>query len=259
MLKLEDVSFSYEKTGETHEVIHKLSLSLVDGEILIILGTSGCGKSTLLHGLSANTTLKEGNITIELNNEIKEYNPRTIRIGYVPQTYGLLPWKSVWDNCLLPWKLKKNSISLSMKEDLIELLKQLNIDSKRKKYPGELSGGEKQRVALARAFYFQPDVLLMDEPFSALDEITKGQSHSLFLKIWKHYKPITVLVTHSIEEALYLGSRIIVMGSDKGNIVYDKRNPHQGIIRENNTAYYSNYDELRTILEKELSKECVYE
>ena len=143
------------------------------------------------------------------------------------------------ENCLLPLKIRHEELDRVQKSSIEKVFESLNISALLSRYPSELSGGQVQRTAIARAFILMPDLLLMDEPFSALDEITREEARTLFLKIWKMYRPTTILVTHSIEEALYLGSRILVMGKALGNIKYEIKNPYFGQIYPDEMEYLS--------------------
>jgi len=239
MLSIKDVSINYKTKYETIQVINNLSLAIEKGEALVILGPSGCGKSTLINALAKTISIESGNINYIQNNDEKELNTKIHKIGIIPQNCGLLPWKTVEENCLLPLKIRHEEINDESKNSIHKIFESLNISSILHRYPRELSGGQIQRAAIARAFILKPDLLLMDEPFSALDEITREDARTLFLKIWKLYMPTTVLVTHSIDEALYLGNRIMVMENDMGNIKYEIHNPYFGQIYPEKLEYLS--------------------
>jgi len=149
----------------------------------------------------------------------------------------LLPWKTVRGNSLLPLAIRNEKLTEERKQSIAKVYESLDITELLDRYPSELSGGQAQRAAIARAFILKPDLLLMDEPFSALDAITREEARELFLKIWNLYKPTTILVTHSIEEALYLGIRIIVMGTHMGEIKYEMENPYFGKLYPDNVEY----------------------
>ena len=186
----------YADYGTGDDAVHALadaSLSAGRGEVLALIGPSGCGKSTLLRvgaGLlypKAGTVLADG-IPID---------QRTLRIGFLPQNYGLLAWKTVRENILLSTEVKGewNEERASVFE---ELVKDLGLTSLLNRYPHELSGGQQQRVGLARVFLLAPDLLLMDEPFSALDVITRESMQAVFLALWKKRSVTTLLVTHYV-------------------------------------------------------------
>jgi len=237
MLIIENVSINYKTKKEIFPVIQKLSLQIEQGEALVILGPSGCGKSTLVNALAGNISIESGNIDYIQQNDKKALNPKVQKIGIIPQNCGLLPWKTIRENCLLPIKIRHDKLDDELKKRVEKIYESLDITMLLDRYPRELSGGQVQRAAIARAFVLKPDLLLMDEPFSALDEITREDARELFLKIWKLYKPTTILVTHSIEEALYLGNKIIVMGTNMGDIKYIMTNPYFGKLHPDEMQY----------------------
>ncbi|HCX65625.1 MAG TPA: nitrate/sulfonate/bicarbonate ABC transporter ATP-binding protein, partial [Eubacteriaceae bacterium] len=172
MLHIQNLNLSYREKGQEIKVIEDLTMTLKSNQITVILGPSGCGKSTLIHALSGIVKPHSGNILHEHDFLFEPLNPRRQRIGLIPQNYGLLPWKTVEDNCLFALKMKKKSLDASQRQKLDDIYKRLGIVDLKERYPNSLSGGQAQRVAIARAFVLEPDILLMDEPFSALDAIT---------------------------------------------------------------------------------------
>lgn len=201
MIEIKDLSVSYGSVN----VLDKLSLCLNDGELYALVGPSGCGKSTLLKALCGINTTYSGQIKYN-GVPISDIKPR---IGYVPQNYGLLDWKTVRENIHIPSILSKKRLS---NEILIsEIATILGIKGLYDRYPQELSGGEKQRVALARAFGMGPELLLMDEPFSALDAFTSSASQRLFLKIWSEHRVTALFITHNISEAVSTSKKIIII------------------------------------------------
>ncbi|MBF7095666.1 ABC transporter ATP-binding protein [Alkalibacter mobilis] len=253
-LYLSDLNLSYKSKDLSVPVIENLNLTLTSGRITVILGPSGCGKSTLINALAGNHPLDGGSITFESGKNRIPLHPQTQRIGIIPQNYGLLPWKTVEDNCELLLKIKNLEIDEKRSEFLGELYERLEISSLLKRFPKSLSGGQAQRVAIARAFALQPEVLLMDEPFSALDAITRENAREIFLKEWEKNKPIALLVTHSIEEALYLGNEIIVMKSPKGHVGFRMDNPYFGAYSKE-SKYLETVDKLRNMLRNPQKKE----
>lgn len=222
MIEIKHLSVAYESRGDSYEALADINLTLEAGATCAIVGPSGCGKSTLLKILAGIITRFEGNVT--LHGEAVQ--PQKQKIGFIPQNYGLLPWKNVTENIRLGLRIKGNSIS---EDDMTELLLQLGLTGLEHRYPGELSGGQQQRVALARAFLLKPDILLMDEPFSALDAITREEIQNLFLDVWRTHAVSTVLVTHHVEEAVYLGQKIVLMSSAPGRISAVLDNPLFGV------------------------------
>ncbi|HWT27517.1 MAG TPA: ATP-binding cassette domain-containing protein [Mobilitalea sp.] len=243
MLIIDNISIQYRTKKETFKVIQDLSLQIEQGEAFVILGPSGCGKSTLVNALAGSIKTAGGTMEYIKDNNRQTLNPKLHKIGLIPQNCGLLPWKTVKENCLLPLKIRKEEIN---KKEIAKIYEALNISDLLNKYPNQLSGGQIQRAAIARAFILKPDLLLMDEPFSALDAITREEARELFLTVWKQIRPTTILVTHSIEEALYLGNTIIVMGKHMGEIKYRMKNPYFG---------YQYPEELDYLITKKLLRE----
>ncbi len=226
--------------------LDRLSLDIPSGEIITVIGPSGCGKSTFLYVLAGIQKKYAGIVTIDG----QPVNPKLQHIGMILQNYGLLPWKTVRQNALLGIKIKKDQAKRD--EYVSYILKQLDIDSLLDRFPKELSGGQQQRVAIARAFIMKPDLLLMDEPFSALDAITREEMQELFLKIWKENSVTTIFVTHSVDEALYLGSKIVVFSPPPGRILEIIDNP---CFQMDNLRLRDEYHTMAMRLRKTLSKD----
>lgn len=198
-------------------ILEDINLFLAKGSVCAVIGPSGCGKSTLLNILAGIRHDYSGEVLVK---GIKP-SPRKQTIGFIPQNYGLLPWLKVRDNIMLGLTIKHGK-NAQLPNDLIENLGLKNLLNR---YPKELSGGQQQRVSLARAFALKADLLLMDEPFSALDAITREEMQDVFINLWQQQKVTTVLVTHYVEEALYLGQKIAVMTSSPGKIYKIIDNP----------------------------------
>lgn len=179
-----------------------LSLRVEAGQVTALLGVSGGGKSTLLNAIAGVHRPDAGRIT--LGGEVLD--PRRHAIAYVPQGYGLLRHKRVGENILLPQTLGKPVVET---QEQAHIIRTLGLQDLLRRFPEELSGGQRQRVALARAFVMKADVLLMDEPFSALDALTLEESYQLFLALLERRRPTTLLVTHNPHEAERLASHII--------------------------------------------------
>lgn len=226
MIEVNDLSVCYTSHKINTMVLNNINLRLKKGEINAIIGPSGCGKSTLIHCMSGILDQYEGTITID--GEL--LNPKEQSIGLIPQNFGLLPWKNIYHNATLSLKIKKkHNISNEYNAFIDNILEKLSLKPLLKRFPNELSGGQKQRVAIARAFIMKPDLLLMDEPFSALDALTREDTQELFLNLWKSYRPTTMFITHSIEEAVYLGEKIIILSSSPTCIVKIIDNPLFGL------------------------------
>ena len=209
------------------------SLSAGRGEVLALIGPSGCGKSTLLRVGAGLLRPKAGTV----HADGIPIDQRTLRIGFLPQNYGLLAWKTVRENILLSTEVKGewNEERASVFE---ELVKDLGLTSLLNRYPHELSGGQQQRVGLARVFLLAPDLLLMDEPFSALDVITRESMQAVFLALWKKRSVTTLLVTHYVEEALTLAGRIAVMTGTPGHVAEIIDNPFAGNLAQRSTPEF---------------------
>lgn len=244
MIAIKDLSVSYGYQDDAILVLDKININIGQGEIYTFIGPSGCGKSTFLYVLSGILQDYTGTVLIDG----RPVNPKAQRIGLILQNYGLLPWKNVRQNIILGVKIKGQP---RQEEYYDYILKQLGIDQLLDRYPKELSGGQQQRVAIARAFLLKPDILLMDEPFSALDAISREEMQELFLKIWQEHNVTTVFITHSVDEALYLGSKIVVFSDAPGKIlgVYD--NP---CFQLDNLRYRDEYYEMSMHFRKILDK-----
>lgn len=219
MINIKNLSVSYKTAKKSYDALNNINIELKSGETCAIVGPSGCGKSTLLKVLAGLITQFDGVVEIDG----KPISPREQRIGFIPQNYGLLPWKNVIENIKLGAKIKK--IDDDKNKNLALLIEQLGLGGLENRFPGELSGGQQQRVALARAFFLQPDLLLMDEPFSALDAMTREEIQNVFLDVWRKHAVSTVLVTHHVEEAVYLGHKIVILSVAPGTITTIIDNP----------------------------------
>lgn len=234
---LNKLGVEYKTKKNSFPVICNLSMQISKGETLAILGPSGCGKSTLINTLSGMIDSHSGSISFLKDNIESKLDCKKHRIGIIPQKSALLPWKTIEANSILPLYIRKEKISSYNKIEIDSIYESLGIKDILKKYPTQISGGQAKRAAIAQAFIQNPDLLLMDEPFSALDAINREEAWELFLNIWKKSKPITILVTHSIEEALYLGTRIIVMGAHMGEIKYECDNPFFAKLNPEDISY----------------------
>jgi NitT/TauT family transport system ATP-binding protein len=193
-------------------VIHSLNLEIIAGEFLAILGPSGCGKSTLLRMLARLDTPNSGSI---------QMNPTAPSTAFVFQDAHLLPWRTVLDNAALPLELQ-NVAREERHKKAREVLAQVGLAEAEKLIPGELSGGMRMRVSLARALVTNPELLLLDEPFAALDEITRFNLEVQLRDLWRDRGMTVVFVTHSISEAAFLSNRAIVLTRRGGGIKLDR-------------------------------------
>lgn len=200
------------------EAIRDVSLALAEGEFLSVLGPSGCGKSTLLMMIAGLVEASGGDIAVA-GTPVR--GPRR-EIGMVFQSPVLLPWRTVLDNVLLPIEMLKLSRRV-YEPRARELLAMAKIDDFASRLPRELSGGMRQRAAICRALIHDPSLLLMDEPFSALDAITRDEMGLELLRIWQLYRKSVLFVTHSIREAAFLSDRVLVMGRRPATIVAETK------------------------------------
>ncbi len=206
----------YETRTDRIEAVAGVSFTAKKGEFIAILGPSGCGKSTLLMMCAGLETITEGSILLD-GRPVTGPRPTT---GIMFQDSTLLPWKTVLDNVLFPAKIQGRDMAKARRhaQELIELVGLKGFEGKR---PHELSGGMRQRTAICRALVTDPDILLMDEPFSALDAITRDEMNEALLAIWETQVKTALFVTHSIREAVFLADRVLVMTRRPARIVED--------------------------------------
>jgi NitT/TauT family transport system ATP-binding protein len=210
---IQDVSVRFRTKKKDVTALQDVSLSVAPGEFIAIVGPSGCGKSTLLKLVSGLLRPSAGQVRL-LGEEVR--GPRR-DIGYVFQRAALLEWRSARRNILLQAEMRKMPSALA-RERVDELIDMTGLTGFEDAYPHELSGGMQQRVALCRALLHRPPVLLMDEPFGALDALTREQMNIELRRIWRETGTTVLLVTHSIPEAVYLADRVVVMTPRPGTV-----------------------------------------
>ena len=218
MIEIKGLKVTYKTKKEQYLALNNINFSLTSDEVVAFIGPSGCGKSTLLYVLSGIIHNYDGSVLI--NGE--KPNPKRHKIGLILQNYGLLPWKNIYQNAILG--LDKNLVAARGKH-IDYILEVLGLKKLLKRYPNEISGGQRQKAAIARCFILKPDLLLMDEPFSALDAMTREDMQQLFLKVWQQNKVPSFFITHSIEEAMYIGKKIVILSKSPGHIVRILENP----------------------------------
>ena len=210
-LVIKNLSKKFSNRNSEFTALENINLTIKDGEFVTILGPSGCGKTTLLRIIAGLETYTNGTAT--LNGEtISGPGPKR---GMVFQEYSLFPWKTVLGNVmfgLLMQKIPKNEA----KEKALTYLELVGLSEFENSYPYELSGGMKQRVAIARALANEPEVILMDEPFGALDAQTRNNLQKELLRIWEEEKRTIIFVTHSVDEAVFLSDRIVILSKRPG-------------------------------------------
>ena len=217
-IAVEAVSVTFDIVGVRQQVLRDVSLSVPRGSFVCLIGPSGCGKSTLLKVLAGLVRPSEGRVRVA--GLAPEEAVRRRIIGLVFQDANLLPWKNALDNAALLREVADKTLSRAEVRDRARaMLKLVGLEDAAAKRPNQLSGGMRQRVAIARALTLEPDILLMDEPFGALDAITREEMSRSLLEIWERTGKTIVLVTHSIDEAVLLSRHVHVMGVGPGRII----------------------------------------
>ncbi len=212
-IEIKDACKNYVQEGKKFTALDHVSLDIEKGEFICLLGPSGCGKSTLLNALAGFEKVNSGSVKIDG----KEVTAPSINNITIFQNYGLLPWRNVQKNVELGLESKKvpKSERAAAAKKYLELV---GLSGYEKRYPRQLSGGQQQRVAIARGLAVDPDIIFMDEPFGALDAITRMKLQEDILRISREEKKTIIFVTHDIEEAVFLADRIVVMMADPGRI-----------------------------------------
>ncbi len=216
VIEVEDLSLTFETADGPVYALSKVNLTVEAGDFVSFIGPSGCGKTTLLRVIADLERQTAGRISV---NGVTPEEARLKRAyGYVFQAPALYPWRTVERNLQLPLEIMGLSAA-ERRERSARYLDLVNLKGFEKKFPWQLSGGMQQRVSIARALSFEPELLLMDEPFGALDEITRDHLNEQLLRLWERTGKTVVFVTHSIPEAVFLSSKIVVMSPRPGRIV----------------------------------------
>ena len=218
-IEIQDATKIYEKPGgfrsskESFTALDHISLQIEKGEVICLLGPSGCGKTTLMNSIAGFETLTEGSITID-GQKVKAPSEKYVTIF---QNYGLLPWRTVEKNVELGLETLKVP-KQERKQIAMKYLQLVGLENFAKRHPAQLSGGQQQRVAIARGLAVDPEILFMDEPFGALDAITRYKLQDDLLHITKSQNKTVIFVTHDIDEAVFLADKIVVMSPNPGRI-----------------------------------------
>ena len=215
-VEVRNASLIYNPDEAPVPALSEIDLAIKPGEFVSLIGPSGCGKTTLLRVIADLEHITSGSVLV---NGVSPHDARLARAyGYVFQAPALFPWRTVLANVQLPLQIQGKSAA-ECKVIAMEQLSRVGLSGFERKYPWQLSGGMQQRVSIARALSFEPRILMMDEPFGALDEITRDRLNEQLQQLWQRERRTVVFVTHSIAEAVYLSSRIVVMSPRPGRIV----------------------------------------
>ena len=247
LIEAKSLSKVFETRGfDSVLALAKLTFNIRQGEFVSVIGQSGCGKSTLMRILAGLIPYSAGSLTIKGD----PVSGPSSECAIVFQSPVLLPWRTVLDNVLLPMELKRLPAN-SHRERALSILKMVGLQDFSRRHPYELSGGMQQRVAIARALIQEPSLMLMDEPFGALDAMSREQMNIELLRIWKHTENTIVFITHSVSEAVFLSDRVIAMTARPGTIaeVIEIDLPRPRELSVVNTERFGRYSErLRSLL-----------
>ena len=216
VISAQSLDLTFQTNDGPIHALKDVNINITKGDFISFIGPSGCGKTTFLRVMADLDQPTDGNITI---NGVSPKAARESRAyGYVFQSAGLYPWRTIGKNIRLPLEIMGISKS-EQKERVEKVLKLVELEDFEKKFPWQLSGGMQQRASIARALAFDADILLMDEPFGALDEIVRDYLNEQLLKLWRSTEKTICFVTHSIPEAVYLSTKIVVMSPRPGRII----------------------------------------
>lgn len=204
MLEFKNVSFKYKEDNEP--MINNLSFEINGGEFISMIGPSGCGKSTIFRLINGLEKIQSGSVLVNGNpiGTVKNYS------AFMPQKDLLFPWRTIGENLSLPLEINKVS-KIEREEKINTILKEIGLESYKDKFPKDLSGGMKQRVSFARTLLSGSELLLLDEPFSALDSLTRMSMQEWLLNMWKNLNKTIIFITHDVEEAIFLSKSVFVV------------------------------------------------
>ncbi len=215
-IAIDDVSMVFASAAGRVTALDRVNLSIGRNRFVSLVGRSGCGKSTLLRILCGLATPTSGQVAIDGLTPAAYQKDR--RFGFVFQEATLLPWRTALENVALPMKVQRLLPSERRAEKARELMKLVRLEGFERHYPSQLSGGMRQRVSIARALSYDPEILLMDEPFGALDEFTRQEMNDELMRIWQEQNRTIVFVTHNLAEALFLSDVVVAMAPRPGRI-----------------------------------------
>jgi len=243
MVKIDRLSFCYQKESP---IFLDFNWSVDRGERWSVIGPSGCGKTTLLYLLAGLRLPTSGKISVDG----RPLSGPRVSTGLILQDYGLLPWATAIDNISLGLKIRRMN-GRKITHIARDWLSRLDIAAVSDHYPAELSGGQRQRVAIARTLALEPDLLLMDEPLASLDSLTREDLQALTLQLWEDMRSTIILVTHNIEEAAFLGKKIIVLNCPPNTRPLIIDNPGSGYVEYRNTPEFTERcQQLRELVER---------
>jgi NitT/TauT family transport system ATP-binding protein len=210
LLAVEDLTVHFRTKTGVIDALRNVNLTIGKGEFVSLVGPSGCGKSTLLRVVSGLHRNYSGRVTLDSGVQAKS-------LGYVFQRDALLPWRTVLDNVATGLEIRGIG-KRERRERARDMVDRVGLGGFEDAYPGQLSGGMRQRASVARTLIYQPELILMDEPFGALDAQSKGRIQELFLSIWDEMRPSVIFVTHDLAESIYLAERVVVLSGRPGHV-----------------------------------------
>lgn len=214
VLKVTEVTKSFDYSGKRLEVLQKNNFVLQKNQVIGIVGPTGCGKTTLLKIIAGLDVQTSGKVIV--NEQSSEHKSK---IGMMFQSPTLLPWRNIFENIRLPLELAQIEINSTVEKNIGEVITSVGLNGFEEYYPSKISGGMQARTALARALVLRPPILLLDEPFASIDEITRFSMCGLLIKVFKEFNSSAILVTHSLNEAVLLSDKVIVLSPRPANIV----------------------------------------
>lgn len=242
LMELKNVTMDFKLGKGKFHALNNINLDVFASDFICLLGSSGCGKTSLLNIMAGYVKATEGMVTFDG----KPLTKPTSDVGVVFQQPNLFPWLNVYKN--VEFGLKQKKLSKGERKDLVEYyLEMVGLENAAQKLPHQLSGGMQQRATIARTLAPDPKFVLFDEPFSALDALTREKMQEHIKSIWKKSNKSFLFITHDVDEALYLGQRLVVMQANPGRIISDYKNPlsRRGGISATQIAKAEGYDEIR--------------